>query len=118
MTEQFSEALLKIRHDARRRAWDGWAEKVLVPVPGFDWFRPMTPFIVVRGTGGRHDGMWFARGPVIDNGLPPPDGPGVVTARATGRYERRDDGMLAEIYEVGAPHESSTRRRSVLGVIR
>ena len=61
----------------------------------FDWFRPMVRFVVVRGTGSPEDGMWYERERIPTWSVVP----ATLTLHATGRYERRDDGLLAEVYE-------------------
>jgi hypothetical protein len=75
---------------------------------GFEWFRPKTRYIVLRPAPGMPpgwmpdhlDGMWYDRDE--DRSYHPQTGAAAV-GRATGRYERRDDGCLAEVYEVGPP---------------
>ena len=80
-------------------------------IPGeFDYFRPRTPYIVFRAAPGLPwnfmledmEGKWIDRPPSV--ALPPlPDAD--AHAVPTGRYERRDDGMLAEVYEeIGRAH--------------
>jgi hypothetical protein len=51
----------------------------------------------------RWDGRWERRPYTL--GLPPEagDSGGRWSARATGRYELRDDGAAAEVYEIGPP---------------
>jgi hypothetical protein len=73
---------------------------------GFEWFRPKTRYIVLRAAPGmplgwmsdQFDGMWYDRDK--DRSYHPQTGAAAV-GRPTGRYERRDDGYLAEVYEVG-----------------
>lgn len=89
---------------------------------GFLWFYPMTKFIVIRGTGSDyHDGLWLERERLMTS-APPLSGLGrvsgsSVTANATGLYERREDGMIAEVYAVGGQRPQVKRRRTVLGAI-
>jgi hypothetical protein len=74
---------------------------------GFEWFRPKTRYIVLRPAPGlppgwmpdHLDGMWYE--PDKDWWDGPSTVDGDAKGRATGRYERRDDGYLAEVYEVG-----------------
>jgi len=75
-----------------------------------DWFRPNTRYIVLRAAPGlpwnfmpEHlDGLWIDRPPsYVMPALPGWHAQGV----ATGRYERRDDGALAEVYELSPPPE-------------
>lgn len=96
---------------------------------GFDWFYPMTPFIVLRsgeGIGQRlpegREGWWIDRPP------PPPGWAAACPplpvegnhwqARATGRYERGPDGVLGEVFQVGYVAPRVVRRRTVLGAVR
>ena len=77
------------------------------PRPGFEWFRPLTRYIVLRAAAGlpagflpaRLEGLWIDRPGESAIGWSPH--PAVATAVPTGRYERRDDGVVAEVYEVG-----------------
>lgn len=79
------------------------AEAVMPALP--DGARPVDMFhnpryIVLHAPGERCHGMWYE---VADlPRLPVPDRPAAVsvTFTATGRYETRDDGCWAEIYEV------------------
>jgi len=81
---------------------------------GFAWFRPMTRFVVIRGTGTGRDGVWDHRRPLhgpVHEFEPDPDT--TITLYAQGRWERRDDGALAEVYGPERP-PSTPEPRSVL----
>jgi len=70
----------------------------------FAWFRPVTRYIVFRAAPGlphgfmppHLDGQWIDR--PADSAYS--SSPGTARAIPTGRYERREDGLLAEVYEV------------------
>ena len=90
------------------RVWPQLAELMR----GFEWFRPCTRYIVLRAAPGmppgwmpdRLDGMWYERSRLVGSyGSLHDIASGSAKGRATGRYECRDDGYLAEVYEVGPP---------------
>lgn len=64
----------------------------------FAWFQPVTQFIVIQGTATPLDGMWYPRKDALRALLAPAASDSAMTVYATGRYERRSDGVLAEIY--------------------
>lgn len=61
------------------------------------------PHVVVQGSGSHMDGRWYSRSEfsayplIVKNGADRS-----VVAESRGRIEIRDDGALAEVYEVGA----------------
>jgi len=71
---------------------------------GFAWFRPVTRYIVLRPAPDlppgfmppRDDGLWIDRPTQVSYSVHP----GTAQAVPTGRCERREDGVLAEVYEV------------------
>jgi len=90
----------KAKH--RRRALDAFWEHVPEAAPGLDLFRPLTPYVVIHGTGTDRDGMWYERQTDV-YAVPPSRAVPGLTLEATGKYERREDGMLGEVY---APREA------------
>ena len=85
------------------RAFERLAAAVTPALP--DGARPVDMFhnpryIVLHAPGERCHGMWYEVAELPR--LPLPERPGAITATftSTGRYETRDDGCWAEIYEV------------------
>jgi len=86
------------------------------PANGFPWFRPQTPFVVIRGTGTDRDGVWYDNRDVPRFSLIDVDtaAASTLTLHASGQYEQREDGALAERY-TPAPPFAAPRPRSLLG---